>query len=267
MHGRHEAGEENLGLDFPSSLKSIFLREALLGDLFYSISDDVFALFPEYIRGVVIAYEVKNKESPPRVIEMLRSAEASIRDRLNLEELTSHPQIASWREAFRRVGIKPSDFRPSIEAMSRRVLRHQELPAINALVDIGNILSLRHLLPIGAHAIDKVSHDIALRMATGGEEFMPFGSDQVEHPEPGEIVFVEGNTVLTRRWSWRQANHTLTLPTTTALEFNVDGLPPVTKSEVDGVCRELMDLVQQFCGGQMRYEALIRENPRILLKR
>ena len=238
-----------------------------MDDLFYSISDEVFTLFPEYVRGVVIAYEVKNKDSPPRIVSMLRSAEASVRDRLNLEELTAHPQIASWREAFRKVGIKPSEFRPSIEAMVRRVLRHQELPTINALVDIGNILSLRHLLPIGAHAIDKVIHDIALRMATGEEEFVPFGSKQVEHPDPGEIVFVEGNTVLTRRWSWRQANHTMTLPTTTALEFNVDGLPPVRKSEVEGVCRELMDLVRQFCGGQLHYEILMRQNPRIALKR
>lgn len=235
--------------------------------MFYSISDDVFALFPEYIRGVVLAFEVKNTDSPPRITEMLRSAEASVRDRLNLEELKAHPQIASWRDAFRKVGIKPSDFRPSIEAMVRRVLRHQELPTINALVDIGNILSLRHLLPVGAHAIDNVSHDIALRMAVGKEEFVPFGSEQVEHPDPGEIVFVEGNTVLTRRWSWRQAKHTMTLIATAALEFNVDGLPPVTKSEVEGVCRELMDLVRQFCGGQLHYEILERQNPRIALKR
>jgi len=237
-----------------------------LDDLFYSISDEVFTLFPEYVRGVVIAYEVKNKDSPPRIVSMLRSAEASVRDRLNLEELTAHPQIASWREAFRKVGIKPSEFRPSIEAMVRRVLRHQELPTINALVDIGNILSLRHLLPIGAHAIDKVIHDIALRMATGEEEFVPFGSKQVEHPDPGEIVFVEGNTVLTRRWSWRQANHTLTMPTTTAIEFNVDGLPPFTKSKLEGICQELLELVKKFCGGQMRYEILSCQNPQIALK-
>jgi len=199
-------------------------------------------------------------------MEMLRVAEASVRDRLNLEELTAHPRIASWREAFRKVGIKPSEFRASIEAMTRRALRHQELPSINALVDIGNILSLRYLLPIGAHAIDVVSRDLALSRASGEEEFVPFGSDQVEHPIPGEIIFAEGNTVLTRRWSWRQANHTLTLPTTTAIEFNIDGLPPVSKSDVEGICQELMELVKQFCGGQMRYEILSSQNPKIALK-
>ena len=237
-----------------------------MSDLFYSISDEIFSLFPEYMRGVVLAFEVTNSESPPSLMEMLRAAEASVREGLNLDELTAHPRIVSWREAFRKAGIKPSEFRASIEAMIRRVLRHQELPSINTLVDIGNILSLRHLLPIGAHAIDVVSHDIALCRASGEEEFVAFRSEQIEHPVPGEIIFAEGNTVLTRRWSWRQANHTLTLPTTTAIEFNIDGLPPVTKSEVEGICLELMELVHKFCGGQMRYEILSSQNPQIALK-
>jgi DNA/RNA-binding domain of Phe-tRNA-synthetase-like protein len=215
----------------------------------------------------VLAYDVTNTASPPGLIEMLRAAEASVRDRLNLEELTAHPRIASWRDAFRKAGIKPSEFRASIEAMTRRVLRQKELPSINALVDIGNTLSLRHLLPTGAHAVDVLTRDIALCKASGGEEFVPFGSDQAEHPDTGEIVFKEGHTVLTRRWSWRQSNHTITLLTTTAVEFNVDGLPPVMESEVEEICQELMELVKKFCGGQMRYEILSRQNPQIAIKR
>jgi DNA/RNA-binding domain of Phe-tRNA-synthetase-like protein len=238
----------------------------MVSDFFYSISDEIFTLFPEYVRGVVIAYDVKNTASPSRLVEMLRSAEVSVRDRLEIEEITAHPRISSWREAFRKGGIKPSEFRASIEAMSRRALRNQNLPSINTLVDIGNILSLRHLLPVGVHAIDGISHDLSLCRASGKEDFVPFGSEKVEHPEPGEIIFTEGKTVLTRRWSWRQANHTLTHPTTTAVEFNVDGLPPVTESEIDDICHELMELVMQFSGGQMRYEILSRQNPQITLK-
>ena len=121
--------------------------------------------------------------------------------------------------------------------MARRALRGDELPAINALVDIGNIISLRHLIPAGGHAIDVLKGDIELRFATGDEEFVPFGTNDLEHPLPGEVIFVEGSIVLTRRWTWRQANHTLTLPETQAIEFNVDGLPPVTKSRDPGGLR------------------------------
>ena len=137
---------------------------------------------------------------------------------------------------------------PSVEAMTRRVLRGDELPAISALVDLGNVVSLRHLLPAGAHAIDLLKGNIELRFADGDEEFLAFGSEELENPLPGEVIFVEGKTVLTRRWTWRQAQHTLTLPETTAVEFNVDGLPPVTRSEVETACAEVAELTQRFCG-------------------
>jgi DNA/RNA-binding domain of Phe-tRNA-synthetase-like protein len=232
-------------------------------ELMYSIAANVFARFPDYRRGVVLAHDVRNGASPPELVEMLRVEEAAARGRLNVDTLTTEPRLASWREAFRALGYKPGDFRPSIEALLRRVLRGQELPAINALVDIGNIISLRHLLPVGGHAIDLLTENIALLPASGAEEFVPFGSEEMEHPAPGEFVFVEGNHVLTRRWIWRQANHTMILPETTAIEFNIDGLPPVTAADVTAVGKDVMGLVERFCGGRSRIEVLSRENSQI----
>ena len=124
------------------------------------------------------------------------------------------------------------------------------------------------MIPAGGHAIDVLTQDIELRPATGQEIFIPFGESPdatPEHPNPGEIVFVEGNTVLTRRWVWRQSNHTLTLPTTTAIELNIDGLPPVTQAKVEEICQEAMELIKRFCGGRMWYEVITQQNPRIRL--
>jgi DNA/RNA-binding domain of Phe-tRNA-synthetase-like protein len=234
-------------------------------ELRYIVSTDLFQRFPGYVRGVVIAHDVTNHPSSDDLIRMLRDAEESIRSRLSIEHVAEHPRIKSWRDAYRAFGAKPSEFRASVEALVRRVLRKEPLPSINALVDIGNLVSLRHLVPAGGHAIDVLTGDIALRFATGNEEFVPFGSDQVEHALPGEVVFVEGDTVLTRRWTWRQANHTLTRVETRAIEFNVDGLPPVSPPEIDEACGEIIELVGRFCGGRMRWGLLSEETPRITL--
>jgi DNA/RNA-binding domain of Phe-tRNA-synthetase-like protein len=234
-------------------------------ELFYSIADEIFTRFPGYARGVVLAYDVTNGESPSEVVSLLRDAEASVHHKLKIETIAEHPRIKSWREAYRSFGARPGEFRSSIEAMARRALRNDPLPSINALVDIGNAVSLRYLVPTGGHAIDVLTQDISLRLAKGDETFSPFGSEQAESPLPGEIIFAEGNTVLTRRWTWRQANHTLTLPRTKAIEYNVDGLPTIPVSEVDEICRQVMDLIQRFCGGRARYEILTRDHPRIKL--
>ncbi len=232
---------------------------------YFAVSEEVFSLFPGYVRGVVIARGLTNRESPEELVSLLRGAEDSLREQLKLETLAEHPRIASWREAYRSFGAKPSKFRPSIEAMARRVLRNEPLPSINALVDIGNTVSLRHIVPAGGHAIDFLLEDMELRLAAGDETFTPLDSEQAENPLPGEVIFVEGKTVLTRRWTWRQSKHTLVLPTTTEIEFNVDGLPPVPVAEVEQACREIMELIERFCGGSGRYEILSRENPRIKL--
>lgn len=227
----------------------------------YTIDREVFSKFPGYVRGVVVANVVRNGDSPRELVELLREAEAALRAQLKPDAVAQHPRIVSWREAYRSFGAKPSEFRPSMEAMTRRVLKNNEIPSISALVDIGNVLSLRHLVPAGGHAIDVLERDISLRPATGDEEFIAFGSDVMEHPLPGEIVFVEGNTVLTRRWTWRQARHTLVVPETLALELNIDGLPPVPASEVEQICREAIELIERYCGGTSRYELLTHEHP------
>jgi DNA/RNA-binding domain of Phe-tRNA-synthetase-like protein len=232
----------------------------------YSISPEVFEKFPTYVRGVVLAAGVTNGESSPELVQLLRSEEKSLQQRLNVDDITNEPRINSWREAFRLLGIKPSEYRSSIEAMSRRVLRGNELPAINALVDIGNIISLRYLIPTGGHALDDIQGNIELRPAKGSEDFEPFGTQDHEHPDPHEFVFVEGDTVLTRRWSWRQANHSMTLPSTKVIEFNVDGLPPATLNEVELVSKDLMDLIKKYCGGDLSCQYLTRDNPSIHLK-
>ncbi len=200
---------------------------------------------------------------------MLRDAEDSVRQQTTLENIAEHPRIKPWREAYKAFGAKPSEFRSSVEAMARRALRNEQLPSINSLVDIGNIVSLQHLVSVGGHSLDELTQDISLRLATGEETFVPFGSTEIvapEHPLPGEVIFTEGNTVLTRRWTWRQAIHTLTLPETHSIEINIDRLPPVELEEIHTIANQVMGLVREFCGGRMRYEILSANNLQMKLE-
>jgi DNA/RNA-binding domain of Phe-tRNA-synthetase-like protein len=235
-------------------------------NLTYSISPQIFEKFPGYARGVVLAFEVHNGPSPDSLVQKLRAAEESTRAQLTLETITEHPRIKAWREAYRVFGAKPSEFRSSVEAMARRALRGDELPSINALVDIGNIVSLQHLVPVGGHSMDDLTQDISLRLARGDEDFIPFGTSESEHPLPGEVIFVEGRTVLTRRWTWRQANHTLTLPETRSIEINIDRLPPVQLDEIHEIANKVMSLVEEYCGGKLRYEVLSESQPAMKLE-
>jgi len=230
-----------------------------------SISEDVFSRFPAYRRGLVIAYDLHNGASPEELVASLRVAESALAAQMTPENIITHPKIENWREAYRSLGVKPSEYRPSMEALVRRVLKRDPLPTISTIVDIGTLVSIQHLVPVGAHAIDLLKQDMELRLATGLELFEPFGSDIIEHPNPDEIVFAEGDTILTRRWTWRQARQTLVVPETAAVEFNIDALPPVTDEEIEQICAEVGGLLQKYCGGEVRYGVLRRDQPLMAL--
>ncbi len=91
-----------------------------MNDVHYLVSTDVFAKYPGYVRGIMLAYGLTNGPSPDDLVSELRAAEEGLRQRLALAGLAEHPRIRAWREAFRAFGAKPGDFRSSIEAMTRR---------------------------------------------------------------------------------------------------------------------------------------------------
>jgi DNA/RNA-binding domain of Phe-tRNA-synthetase-like protein len=228
----------------------------------YSISSEIFNLFPNYVRGVIVAVNIENLQSNPAVLESLRAAESAWLTS-SLEGFLESPKIANWRTAFRRFGASPSEFRPAHEALIRRAIAGKNLPDINTAVNIGNTLSLRHQVPVGVHPLDSLKFGLELRRARGDEVFIPFGAEAVQRPTLGEIVLVEGNEILSRFWVWRQAKSSVTLSTTKSIVINIDGLEPLGESDVMAVCEQAEKEIQKWCGGVTSYFILSSRNPLI----
>lgn len=231
----------------------------------YGVSEEVFQRHPGYRRGVVIVRSLHNGPSTVELVSELRAAEESLRTDLSPTSIAQHPRIEPWRDAFRSFGAKPSDYRPSVEALVRRAVRGDELPSISTLVDVGTVASLINLMPIGAHALDEVAHDIELRFATGLEHFTAFGSTEPESPEPGEVILAEGQTVLTRRWVWRQANHTSVTEATTTAVINLDALDVVSDADLRDAMAQARSLLGRFCGGAAEETVLTPKEPSVLI--
>lgn len=232
----------------------------------YRIAADIFGAYPGYSRGVVVVSGADNGRDALRLEIQLRAEEERVRERLGDGPVVERPEVASWREAYRRFGAKPSEHRSSIEAMLRRVLKPDRLPSINPLVDIGNIVSLRHLLPAGVHPLPASEPGLQLRRAQAGDSFVAADGSAAQAPAQGEVVFAQGAVVLTRRWTWRQAAGTQTLAQTRAVFFNIDGLPPVGDDRVREAMRNIEDLVVEHTGGHIVTTAVLSaQNPAILI--
>ncbi|HEX3527047.1 MAG TPA: phenylalanine--tRNA ligase beta subunit-related protein [Thermoanaerobaculia bacterium] len=86
-------------------------------------------------------------------------------------EISSHRTAAAIRKLFRAAGCDPTRYRPSSEALLRRVLKGEELPAIHPLVDLNNCLSVELAVPCGLAAEGSFTPPVTLRAGRPGESY------------------------------------------------------------------------------------------------
>jgi DNA/RNA-binding domain of Phe-tRNA-synthetase-like protein len=226
-----------------------------------TISEDVLSRFPAAVLGVAVAREVDNAGEDAALVERLRQAQAGVSAQFRDLPVTEHPNIAVWREAYRRFGAKPKDYHSSIENLVRRALRGQALPHINRLVDIYNAVSLETLLPAGAEDLDAIQGDVELAVAGDEPPVRLLGEPEARPPRPGEVIYRDRVGAICRRWNWKEADRTkLTEATRNALVV-VEGLPPIEKSAVASAIEEISRRIRDHCGGAVVTALLDREIP------
>jgi len=152
--------------------------------------------------------------------------------------------VAAWRRAFSRFGVKPTQHRNAAEALLRRLAKHGDIPTVNTLVDIGNLVSIRHAVPVAAFDLAGIDGSITVRFATGDERFTDLGSSGSVFPDPGEVVFVDGSDVVSaRRWCWRQSAQSATGPATVEALIVVEGHHDTAAQDVEAALGDLTSLL------------------------
>ena len=198
---------------------------------------------PDYVALVLLASGLANGPSDAGSDAQLAAAEAHLRAS-GLERATDHPHIAGWRAAFSAFGAKPSRYPSSAEALMTRVIKGQPLPRVNALVDLYDAVSVRHVVPLGGEDADRLEGALHLTVADGGEPFDPRGDGiDVEPVAAREVVWRDDRGVTCRRWNWRQGRRTQLTGDTTRAFFVFDRLDGLTVDELHHAADELSDLL------------------------
>ena len=214
--------------------------------------------YPDIHIGVLVGKGLDNKVPNDDLFRLQKQALASAQSQIGDQPPTKHPHIASWRELYRSFGSKPSDYRPSAEALIRRALKTGKLPRINNAVDLYNVVSVKHVIPMGGFDSDNVDGDIYLRRSEGGEKFLPLGASEHKETYSGEVVYADDARILTRRWNYRDADETKITEETSNLVIFIDASPEIGAEKVEAALGDLMKALQSACGGQ--YSSAIADN-------
>lgn len=143
------------------------------------ISDEIQKICPLLTLGIVQA-KVTNSPTSQLLSDEMASLETGFRQDYTLEQLNKRAAILATRLAYKALGKEPGRYRPSAEALCRRILREIPLYRVDTLVDIINIVSVKTGFSIGAFDMSKIEGEkLTLGVGKAGEDFEAIGRGQL----------------------------------------------------------------------------------------
>ncbi len=230
----------------------------------FQYSPEIITQFPEAVGGIIVASGMRNGPSSEKLQAEFAAEQQMVLARIGEAALSELPSLVAWRRAFSRFGVKPTQYRSAAEALLRRLTKKGDIPSINTLVDIGNLVSIRYALPVAMVDRRAVEGAITVHFADGSERFTELDSDAVVHPEPGEVVFTDARkVVIARRWCWRQSAESAAREDTTEaiITFeaqHTDGIQDVRRAGED-----LLALLREYAGGNFEMAILSAASPAV----
>ena len=219
--------------------------------------------FPTIRAGVIRARAVYNGPTPPALADAYYAEQQAVLQRIGDGSLAELPTLAAWRRAFRDFGVKPTQYRSAAEALLRRLTKHGDIPNLNLLVDLGNLVSIRYALPVAVFDRRATTGAVTVRFAVGDERFTDLGTDEVKHPEPSEVIFVDDDGLVSaRRWCWRQSDQSASRDDTTEVLITVEGHHAMAEQDVAAALADLRTLLVAYLpDAQLQSALLSPENP------
>ena len=139
-----------------------------------SVSEQIYQACPRLRLGI-ISCDVVNTPSDEALWDVIAAEEESLRLSMRMEEIARRIPIYETRQAYKKLGKDPNRYRPSAEALCRRILKGYPLYKIDTLVDLINLVSIRTGYSIGGFDAGKIKGDLILGVGKADELFTGIG--------------------------------------------------------------------------------------------
>ena len=139
-----------------------------------SVSEQIYQACPRLRLGI-ISCDVVNTPSDEALWDEIAAVEESLRLSMRMEEIARRIPIYETRQAYKKLGKDPNRYRPSAEALCRRILKGYPLYKIDTLVDLINLVSIRTGYSIGGFDAGKIKGDLILGVGQADELFNGIG--------------------------------------------------------------------------------------------
>ena len=143
-------------------------------DIKISISAEILEVCPNF-HMAAIACKVKNSVYNKELWTKIDHVSSHFIQNFKMEDIKKRSSIEATRKVYKKLGKDPNRYRPSGEALCRRLLKGQGLYQINTLVDLINLVSLKTGYSIGGFDADKIAGNLILGVGKADEPFKAIG--------------------------------------------------------------------------------------------
>lgn len=138
------------------------------------ISNAIYDACPEFI-SVQFECDVINSDYNNLLWLEIESFINEFRKHNKIKDINKFAPILATRNTYKKLGKEPNRYRPSGEALRRRILKSVELYKINTLVDAVNLISLKTGYSIGGFDASLIQGSLELGVGQKDEKFEAIG--------------------------------------------------------------------------------------------
>ena len=195
--------------------------------------------------AMVLLDELKVGISTPSFEEYEKETFKELRSQLTLDEAKDDPIFRSYRDLYWTFGMDPTKQRVSSEAVLRRILKGLNLWRISDIVDIINLASAYHKIPIGLIDASKLKGDLFIRTAANGEVFQRIGGKTIVC-RGREIVVADDEKIVCFGYATHDSERTMITKDSSNVIVLLYGAEVITDAIMDEALKVTLDMIDQW---------------------
>jgi lysyl-tRNA synthetase class 1 len=221
-----------------------------------SISKDMATAYPSIQVAMAVIKGVDNSSDNPAFIKFRDSVVAEV-ENISLDEISSSEKIRSYRRAIRESGIDWHKRRPTMEALLRRLAQGKNIDWINPLVDIANLMAIKHQMSEGIFDLTNVSLPAVMKRSEGGEQVLMIGDKEPITLQKGEICYFDKIGPFIVDLCWRDSKRTSATPTTKDFLFLSEAVYDISRKDLEVMLDDSINTVIKYLGGKLETAGII----------
>lgn len=136
-----------------------------------SIDPKIIEVIPDFKMGIIQYNNITVSDSPQMLKGRLQLFQEQLYFDLEEKEITDFPGILEWKLVWKALGADPNRYRPSAEALFRRIRKQNYLTPVHSGVDMNSFLSLQYEIPMGLYDSDKIDGNVLITVGSESDQY------------------------------------------------------------------------------------------------